>query len=55
MNPCYQEREATYPAFATKIQVDIQAEPAELASSEGLAGAREGTFGEMVSGHNNGN
>lgn len=55
MNPCYQEREATYPAFATKIQVDIQAEPAELASSEGLAGAREGTFGVMVSGHNNGN
>lgn len=55
MNPCYQEKEATHTALATKIQVDIQAEPAELASSECLAGAREGTFGVMVSGHNTGN
>lgn len=51
MNPYYDEREATRSALAAKIQVDIQAEPAEPASSESLAGAREGMCRVMVSGH----
>lgn len=54
MNPYYQEREATHSALAAKIQVGIQAGPAELASSESLAAAREGMCRVMESGHQTG-